>query len=213
MAKKNKNRYDKVDLKTIVMSGIILSFIAFGIYAMLNNMMNTSNNLANDDKGVENVEELANMGGEEYLNKSREGLKKDSNYKYTVDFLDYKDKVMNTDELYVYYYSPVCSHCLTESPVIIEGLENAKRKNGKDFEFIQVDTTVDSEFYWNETGLEGTPTLVKYEKGVEVGRSVGSGSPKIFYSDFFDNSSDIDGILDVSQKGTDISKKLAELDK
>lgn len=81
------------------------------------------------------------------------------------------------EDVTVYYYSPTCVYCQQTTPIIVPITEelgvDMKKMNLLEFDKMK---------YYD---IEGTPTVIHYEKGVEVGRLSGAHSAEEYRS-FFD---------------------------
>ncbi|MBO8164383.1 MAG: thioredoxin family protein [Brevibacillus sp.] len=75
-------------------------------------------------------------------------------------------KLANKEELYVYFYSPICEHCKNTTPKLVpvaEALQvDVKKHNVLEFEEA-----------WEKYKITGTPTLIHFKEGQEVARLVG----------------------------------------
>lgn len=82
-----------------------------------------------------------------------------------------KAKLNDHEELYVYFYSPVCEHCKATTPVLVPIAREMKidMKKHNLLEFAQS---------WDDFHIEYTPTLVHYKDGKEVARLVGGQEPE-----------------------------------
>lgn len=94
----------------------------------------------------------------------------------TPDELD--EKLADGEDLTVYFYSPTCVHCQRTTPELVPLADeldiDVKKLNLLEFED-----------KWDTYGIEGTPTLVRYEDGKETGRISGEQTRESFH-DFFD---------------------------
>src|SRR5699024_10940549 len=79
----------------------------------------------------------------------------------TPDNLD--EQLDNSEDLTVYLYSTTCIHCQRTTPELVQLAE--------DFDVdVEKLNLLKFDDKWNTYGIEGTPTLVRYENGKEVGR-------------------------------------------
>lgn len=82
----------------------------------------------------------------------------------TPDQLD--EKLDNSEEVTVYFYSPTCIHCQRTTPVLVPVAEeldiDIKKLNLLEFKD-----------KWDTYGIEGTPTIIHFENGEEVARISG----------------------------------------
>jgi thioredoxin 1 len=77
-----------------------------------------------------------------------------------------KEQIAQEQDLYVYFYSPLCEHCQRTTPVLVpvakELQVDVKKHNVLEFG--------DS---WDQYKIEGTPTLIHFKAGKEVSRIEG----------------------------------------
>ncbi|MFS0554518.1 thioredoxin family protein [Brevibacillus sp. 179-C9.3 HS] len=77
-----------------------------------------------------------------------------------------KAKLDNQEDMFVYYYSPLCEHCIATTPVlvpIVKSLEIDMKKHN----------LLEFNASYNDYQITHTPTLVHYKGGKEVARLVG----------------------------------------
>ncbi|MGM8212049.1 thioredoxin family protein [Virgibacillus sp. W0430] len=114
---------------------------------------------------------------------------KDNLRQETIDQLDdplYKNQIIpeeldkslaNGDDVTVYFYSPTCVYCQRTTPVVVPLTEelgvDMKKMNLLEFDKME------------EYEIEGTPTIVHYEDGKEVGRISGE-RPEADFQQFFE---------------------------
>ncbi|WP_246939059.1 thioredoxin family protein [Bacillus pinisoli] len=84
-----------------------------------------------------------------------------------------EDKLADKENLFVYFYSPECSFCKETSPVIVPMTEEL----GIELPFYNL---LEFEEGWKTYNISSTPTLVRFENGVEVDRVVGKVSDEQF---------------------------------
>lgn len=70
------------------------------------------------------------------------------------------------DEMYVYFYSPLCNHCQRMTPILVPLAKQLKI----DVKKLNVLEFPES---WRDYKIEGTPTLIHFKAGKEVSRLVG----------------------------------------
>lgn len=77
-----------------------------------------------------------------------------------------KTRLTDKEDLFVYYYSPLCEHCQATTPVLVPIVKdmNIDMKKHNLLEF---------NASWDDFQIEFTPTLVHYKGGQEVARLVG----------------------------------------
>ncbi|WP_400164149.1 thioredoxin family protein [Brevibacillus sp. TJ4] len=84
-------------------------------------------------------------------------------------------RLANEEDLFVYFYSPICEHCLATTPVLVPLADelgiDLKKHNVLEFSSS-----------WDTYQIEFTPTLVHYVDGKEVDRIVGGQDESVFRS-------------------------------
>ncbi len=93
----------------------------------------------------------------------------DPNYGNQIMPDELKEKIAANEELFVYFYSPLCEHCQRTTPVLVP-LANEMKIDVKKHNVLEF---ADS---WDTYKIEGTPTLIHYKAGKEVSRIVGEHS-------------------------------------
>jgi thiol-disulfide isomerase/thioredoxin len=82
-------------------------------------------------------------------------------------------RLENQEDMFVYFYSPVCEHCLATTPVLVPIADelgiDLKKHNVLEFSSS-----------WDQYQIEYTPTLVHFVDGKEVGRLVGGQEESVF---------------------------------
>lgn len=182
----NNQNENKKDLRNLIIGGVAGLVILFIIIFAVNGGKDKEIAQNEDTQQAENVS--TELTEEEYLEMARKGVESDKNYSYQVKSPEWVHTLNKDEVTFVYYFSPVCKYCIETTPSVITGLNEATKEIDKDFNFIQVDVTLDSDIYYDIAQLEGTPTMVKYVNGVEVERVAGSGYPSTFYKDWFDGN-------------------------
>lgn len=105
-----------------------------------------------------------------------EGTKEDL-YGNQINPDNLRDKVDSGEPITVYFYSPECTHCQRTTPVLVQLSEE------KDIDLKKMNL-LDHKAQWDEYNIEGTPTVVYYDKGEEVARIVGERSEEEFTAFF-----------------------------
>lgn len=77
-----------------------------------------------------------------------------------------KTRLTNKEDLFVYYYSPLCEHCQATTPVLVPIVKDMKIDMKKH-------NLLEFNGSWDDFQIEYTPTLVHYKGGQEVARLVG----------------------------------------
>ncbi|WLR54030.1 thioredoxin family protein [Mesobacillus subterraneus] len=105
----------------------------------------------------------------------------DENYQNIILPEELDEKIENGDDVTVYFYSPLCSHCVRTTPVVAP--------LAKDMEVDLVQFNLE-EFKdgWNDYGIESTPTIIQYKDGKEVNRIVGYQEEATFENWFNENT-------------------------
>nr|WP_068130655.1 thioredoxin family protein [Nosocomiicoccus ampullae] len=120
-----------------------------------------------------NPEKISESGYYPYTDKEVKDLQgptidrlDDENYHFNETPEVTQEKIDSEDELFVYYWSPVCKYCIESTPLLI----GAKEK--EDFPLVQLNVLEYPE-YQQTAGITATPTLVYYKNGKEVTRAEG----------------------------------------
>ncbi|MGC8227420.1 thioredoxin family protein [Pseudobacillus badius] len=106
----------------------------------------------------------------------------DPNYSNLIlpDELD--KKLKNGEDLFVYFYSPTCSHCKATTPLLMP-LAKEKDVDIKQFNLLEFEKE------GAPYQIEWTPTLIYFKNGVEQERLVG-GQPEEALAQFLDKYKD-----------------------
>ncbi|MCT2535580.1 thioredoxin family protein [Aquibacillus koreensis] len=104
----------------------------------------------------------------------------DPNYQNQILPDDLEEKLVNGEDVTVYFYSPTCEYCLETTPKVVPLTEEL----GIDLKKVNL---LEFNAAWNTFGIESTPTLVRYENGEEVGRIVGAHPEENFEAFFNDH--------------------------
>ncbi|MDC3425608.1 thioredoxin family protein [Aquibacillus sp. 3ASR75-11] len=91
-----------------------------------------------------------------------------------------KKKLENNEDVTVYFYSPTCIYCQRTTPIIVP-LTQELGVDMKKFNLLEFEDG------WETYGIEGTPTIVRYENGEEVARISGE-QPKATFKTFFNEN-------------------------
>lgn len=84
-------------------------------------------------------------------------------------------RLHNQEELFVYFYSPLCEHCLATTPVLVPIADEV----GID---LKKHNLLEFTSSWDEYKIEFTPTLVHFKDGKEVARMVGGQDASVWRS-------------------------------
>ncbi|GED72376.1 thioredoxin [Brevibacillus reuszeri] len=107
-----------------------------------------------------------NPYGKSSLNPATIEQLKDPLYDNLIMPEELQTKLDNKDEMFVYYYSPVCEHCKATTPVLVP-LVKDMQIDMKKHNLLEFNAS------WDKYNIEFTPTLVHYKDGKEVARLVG----------------------------------------
>lgn len=107
-----------------------------------------------------------NPYGKETLNPATVDQLKDPLYDNQILPDQLKEKLANKEEMYVYFYSPLCEHCQRTTPVLVP----VSKEMGVDVKKHNVLEFPDS---WDQYKITGTPTLIHFKDGQEVNRIEG----------------------------------------
>lgn len=149
----------------LILGSIIILFIALYIVV--------------DYKNKKTISHAGNPYGKEHLKQETIDQLDDPLYQNQITPDDLEDKLKNEEDLFVYFYSPICVYCLETTPILVPLTEefDIDMKKFNLYEFEQYKTDYD---------ITGTPTLVYYEKGEELARVQGAESESVF-RDFFED--------------------------
>ena len=97
-------------------------------------------------------------------------------YKNKITPTQLKEKIDNKEDVYAYFYQTSCAHCKIVSPILIPMAEEM----GKPLFPIDIER---EQKPWDDYKIEGTPTLIHFKDGKEVGKIVGE-QPKDTFREF-----------------------------
>jgi thiol-disulfide isomerase/thioredoxin len=106
----------------------------------------------------------------------------DPNYQNIILPDELEQKLKNKETVTVYFYSPDCPHCQKTTPIVVP----LAKQMGIDLKMFNL---LEFEDGWDKYHIEGTPTLIHYEKGKEVKRIDGYHDKAVF-RDWFSSLSD-----------------------
>ncbi|WP_409176710.1 thioredoxin family protein [Brevibacillus fortis] len=89
-------------------------------------------------------------------------------------------RLQNNDSLYVYFYSPTCVHCRNATPKLMQAADQLNKE-------VLMFNLLEFENGWDDYQIEGTPTLLKYEKGLESLRLEGDQADESYVKFFSSN--------------------------
>jgi thioredoxin-like negative regulator of GroEL len=125
-----------------------------------------------------NVQNKAKIGGQnpyqkDDLQQATIDLLDDANYQKIILPEELEQKLKNQEDVTVYFFASNCSHCKVTTPILMPLAEEM----GVDI--VQYNLLEYAQG-WNQYGIEGTPTLVRYEDGKEIARIDGSREASVF---------------------------------
>jgi thiol-disulfide isomerase/thioredoxin len=104
----------------------------------------------------------------------------DSNYQKIILPDELEEKLDNNEDVTVYFFASDCPHCKVTTPVLMPLADEMG------IDVVQYNL-LEFQDGWNQYGIEGTPTLVRYEDGKEVARIDGSREEAVFRQWFEEN--------------------------
>jgi thioredoxin-like negative regulator of GroEL len=94
-------------------------------------------------------------------------------YKNAITPAALKQKIDNKEDMFAYFYQPSCSHCKVVTPILVPMAE----KLGKTLYPVNIERDNKA---WEDFKIEGTPTLIHFKDGKEVGKIVGEQPESVF---------------------------------
>jgi thiol-disulfide isomerase/thioredoxin len=91
----------------------------------------------------------------------------DPNYQNIILPEELEEKLDNNEDVTVYFFASDCPHCKVTTPVLMPLAEEMG------IDVVQYNL-LEFQNGWDQYGIEGTPTLVRFEEGKEVARIDGS---------------------------------------
>lgn len=104
----------------------------------------------------------------------------DPNYQKIILPDELEKKLNNNEDVTVYFFASDCPHCKVTTPVLMPLADEMG------LDVVQYNL-LEFQDGWNQYGIEGTPTLVRYEDGKEVARIDGSREEAVFRQWFEEN--------------------------
>ena len=138
--------------KLLIIGGIIVA--VFALLIVLNNASN-KNKLADNPYGTNDLKQ-------ETIDQLD-----DENYQNIILPDDLQAKVESGEPVTAYFFSPTCPHCKAMTPVLMP------IANDMDVEIVQYNV-LEYEQGWQDYQIEATPTMIHFEDGKEVARTVGN---------------------------------------
>jgi thiol-disulfide isomerase/thioredoxin len=127
---------------------------------------------------VTNMQNKAKIGDEnpykkDNLDQTTIDILDDPNYQKIILPEELEEKLDNKEDVTVYFFASNCPHCKVTTPVLMPLAEEM------DVDIVQYNL-LEFQQGWDQYGIEGTPTLVRYEDGKEVARIDGSREEAVF---------------------------------
>jgi thiol-disulfide isomerase/thioredoxin len=127
---------------------------------------------------VTNMQNKAKIGDEnpykkDNLDQTTIDILDDPNYQKIILPEELEKKLDNKEDVTVYFFASNCPHCKVTTPVLMPLAEEM------DVDIVQYNL-LEFQQGWDQYGIEGTPTLVRYEDGKEVARIDGSREEAVF---------------------------------
>jgi thiol-disulfide isomerase/thioredoxin len=97
----------------------------------------------------------------------------DPNYQKLILPNELEKRLSNKEDVTVYFYSSDCPHCKVATPVLMPLAEEMG------IDIVQYNLLEFPEG-WDQYRIDGTPTLVRYEDGVEINRMDGARKEPVF---------------------------------
>ncbi|WP_409274103.1 thioredoxin family protein [Neobacillus sp. SCS-31] len=135
--------------------------IFLGVIVLLFIGMAYLTNKQNEDKVSGN-----NPYGDKNLHPETIAQLDDPNYQNIVTLDNLEKKLADREDLTVYFYSPTCSYCKQATPILMPLAKDM------DIDILQLNV-LEYESAWADFKIEGTPTLIRFEDGIETSRIVG----------------------------------------
>lgn len=116
-------------------------------------------------KNDQTVEKADNPYDKETLKQETIDLMDDPLYQNIIVPDELDEKLAAGETMTVYYFSPTCSYCQKTTPVVVPVTEDL------DIDMVKMNLLEYDKM--DDYDIEGTPTIIHYEDGEEVGRIVG----------------------------------------
>ncbi|MGM0878003.1 MAG: thioredoxin family protein [Bacillota bacterium] len=116
-----------------------------------------------------------NVYGKDDLHTATVDQLDDPNYQNIILPDELESKLENKEDTIVYFFSPLCEHCMVTTPVLMPVADDVGVE-------INQFNLLEYEDGWNQYGITATPTLVHYKDGKEFSRSEGSNTEEAFRS-------------------------------
>lgn len=131
-------------------------------------------NMSNDKKLVDNQYKTNDLKQETI------DLLNDENYQNIILPDDLEAKIESGEPVTAYFFSPTCPHCRAMTPVLMPVADDMN------VDVVQYNIH-EFEQGWNDYNIEATPTMIHFEDGQEISRTVGN-QPKENIETFFNEN-------------------------
>lgn len=138
--------------KLLIIGGVIIA--VFVLLIVLTNMSNDKRLADNQYKTDDLKQETIDLLTDEY-------------YQNIILPEDLKEKIESGEPVTAYFFSPTCPHCRAMTPVLMPIAEDMN------VDIVQYNVH-EFEQGWNDYNLEATPTMIHFEDGQEISRTVGN---------------------------------------
>ncbi len=149
---------------------IIFLVVIVGIFAAIAIVTNMQNNQKAE----------GNMFKKDNLHPATVELLDDPNYQNVILPDELEKKLDKKEDVTVYFYSSDCPHCKRTTPIL------APLAKDMGIDLVQYNLK-EFEQGWDQYQIEGTPTIVHFEKGKESARIQGEQSKEAFKQFFEEN--------------------------
>lgn len=139
--------------KLFIIGGVIIAI--FALIIVLNNQSNKMKVSGNNPYGTTDLQQPTI----DQLD--------DPNYQNIILPDELEEKIASGEPVTAYFFSPTCPHCQEMTPVLMPVADDM----GVDI--VQYNL-LEFEQGWQQYGIEATPTMIHFEDGKEVNRTVGS---------------------------------------
>ncbi|MFS0783252.1 thioredoxin family protein [Bacillus sp. 1P06AnD] len=132
-------------------------------------------NMAKDKETAKNASKSENSDlyqGKTLKNETAAQLD-DPNYQNIILPDELEKKLASNDLTFVYFFSPICSHCVNATPKLMKAAKKEKVH-------INQFNLYEFEDGWDTYNIESTPTLSVFKDGKELDRLVGDTDEKTF---------------------------------
>ena len=124
-----------------------------------------------------------NPYGKDNLDQATKKLIGNKNYNNIILPDELEEKIASGDDVTAYFFSPICGYCLEMTPIL---MPIAKELDEEVFQYNTLEFNAEAEPY----AITGTPALVHFKDGEEVGRMEGlqpEENIRLFFGEFGSN--------------------------